>query len=271
MPYYPKTTIKTIKYDSPSGKININKYFPPFNPVVGGYGFYGVLAEDTETGELQCHVCGEWHEQLALHITKKHKVENCFAYREEYGLFRGTALKSKRLRLKQSKIIRRLQKEGKMGVGNNLGKSPFKRGKANKWAANRKGWKKPVEGANQYGRCDLQIMNRILELSKKMGGKTPSLVDIKEEYGGGIISVMHQRYGSYIKYCRQLKLEPLRSVGNPWSEKEWKSHLIEVGKKNLKKFKGKKAPLKKLLPVNEQRYVYKHFKSYPDYLKQIMK
>ena len=275
MPAYPNKKLKVMKYrEAPSGKININKWEPPFMPVEGGHGFLGVLAEDNKTGELQCHICGKWFPQLSTHIIGGHKMENCDEYRTEFGLFQGTALKSKKLRLIQSKTIRKLQKEGRMHVGtklgNKVGKSPFKKGKKNLYAANRKGWKKPVEGANQYGRCDLQIMTKIIELSKKLKGKTPSLVDIKNEYGGGIISVMHSRYGSYVKYCRDyLRMEPLRSVQNPWTRKQWKENLLELGRKSIKK--GNPMIVKKLLPVNEQRYIYKYFKNFSDYKKQLLK
>ena len=50
MPYYPTTQLKTIKYNSPSGEIKINKWVPPFKDVPGGYGYMGVLAEDVGTG-----------------------------------------------------------------------------------------------------------------------------------------------------------------------------------------------------------------------------
>ena len=271
MPAYPNKTLKVLKYaEAPSGKININKWEPPFVEVKKGHGFLGVLAEDVKTGELQCHICGKWFPQLSTHITLGHGMENCDEYKTKFGLFQGTALKSKKLRLIQSRTIRKLQREGRMALGNNLGTSPFKKGKKNKYSANRKGWVKPAENANRYGRCDLQIMTKILALSKKMKGKTPSLVDIKNEYGGGIISIMHSRYGSYIKYCREsLKLKPLRSAQNPWTRKEWKEYLIKVGLEGMKK--GNPMTVKGLLPTNEQRYIYRYFKGFKDYQKQLLK
>lgn len=271
MPAYPHKTLKRIEYtEAPSGYINIEKWEPPFMSVEGGYGYMGVIAEDAESGELQCHICGKWYPQLSTHIVGGHKMKNCNEYRERFGLFQSTALKSKKLRLIQSRVIQKLQKEGKMAIGNNLGNSPFKKGKANKYAANRKGWKKPLEGSNRYGRCDLQIMTKIIALSKKLGGKTPSLTDIKDEYGGGIISVMHLRYGSYIDYCRKyLKMEPLRSQGNPWSKKQWKDYLIEEGLKGLEE--GRPVTVNGLLPKNEQRYIYRYFKSFENYLEALTK
>jgi hypothetical protein len=270
MPCYPKHSRRVLRYpQAPSGYININKWEPPFMPVKKGFGFLGVLAEDNENGQLQCHICGKWFPQLSTHITGGHKMKNCNEYKTRFGLFQGTALKCKRLRLIQSKTIRRLQKAGLMGIGNNLGKSPFKHGKANKYAANRKGWKKPVEGANQYGRCDLQIMHKIIALSKKMKGKTPSLCDIKAEYGGGIVSVMHSRYGSYVEYCRKyLKLKPLPSMSNPTSKSDWKKTLLEEGRIALKK--GVRPVVSEILPYPRNRYIYKFFKNFADYKKQLL-
>lgn len=272
MPAYPVKKKTRIAYKSaPSGYINIDKWEPPFMKVEDGYGYVGVIAEDFETGKLQCHMCGKWFEQLSTHIISVHRMDNCNQYRKDFGLFQGTALKSKRLRLIQSKTIQKLQKEGRMQVGNNLGKSPFKKGKANKYAANRKGWKKPIEGANRYGRCDLQIMTKIIELSRELG-RTPSLVDIKEKYGGGIISVMHSRYGSYINYCRQyLKMKPCYSSLNPkfGSKKRWREHLIKIGKESIKA--GNPITTNGLLPMNESRYVYRWFRNWGDYKKHLLK
>jgi hypothetical protein len=268
MPIYKNKEAKTIEYESaPSGYVNIGKWEPPFAPVKKGFGFFGVLAEDSEDGKLQCHVCGEWFEQLPTHISRKHKMTGA-QYREKYGLFRSTALKSKRIRLLQSKVITKLQKEGKMQLGNTNGYG-FK--KKNKEAGNRKGKAKALESQNRYGVCDLQIMTKIIDLSNKLG-KTPTLVDIKKEYGGGLIAIMHSRYGSYIKYCRQyLKLKPNFSSHNPKfkTKKAWREHLLAMGKDGIKK--GRPVTVNGLLPLNESRYVYRYFKSFGDYKKQLLK
>ena len=267
MPYYPNKKQKTIKYPSaPSGVINIGKWVPPFMEVNGGFGFMGVVAEDSKTGDLQCHVCGKWFQQLASHYSQRHGMTG-EEYRERYGLLRSTALKSKRIRLIQSKVIQRLQKQGRMGLGNNLGKSPMVKG--NKYAANRKGKPKALESQNAYGVCDLQIITKIQALARKLG-KTPSLNELKEEYGQKLISVMYMRYGSYIEYCRKnLKMEPNRSADNPWSSAQWRRHLIEIGREAVKQ--GRPLRIKKMLPTNEQRYVYKHFKSFDHYKQLVLK
>ena len=141
--------VKTIKYESPSGRINIGKWVPPFKEVEGGYGFVGVLAEDYGTGQLQCHVCGQWHENLSIHVFFKHKLK-AVEYAEKFGLFRMTALKSKRLREKQSKYLTEKRKENP--------KLMNRFGKKNKFAGNRKGKKFPTEMQNRYGNCEIQVV-----------------------------------------------------------------------------------------------------------------
>lgn len=272
MPAYKHKTQKTIKYkDAPSGYINIEKWEPPFAPVKKGFGYMGVVAEDSEDGTLQCHVCGNWYEQLPTHYTKKHGLTG-EEYKQKFGLLSSTALKSKRIRLIQSATITKLQKQGRMNVGNRRNKNGKKYGftKANKEAANRKGWKKPLEAQNRYGVCDLQIMTKIISLGKKLG-KTPTLTDIKDAYGGGIISIMHSRYGSYIKYCRDyLKLEPNYSVHNPKhpTKKSWREELLREGQIALKS--GKALTVNTILPYPKNRYIYKFFKNFGDYKTRLL-
>lgn len=265
MPSYKHKTKKKIKYPgAPSGYINIEKWEPPFAPVHNGFGYIGIVAEDSKTGDLQCHICGKWFQMLCSHYSTKHKLTGV-EYRKKFELLSSTALKSKRIRLIQSKTITKLQKEGRMNVGNRRNKNGKKYGftKKNPEAANRKGTKRAKEQQNKYGVCDLQIMTKIIKLSKKLG-KTPSLGEIQKEYGGGIITIMHLRYGSYIKYCRNyLKLTPLRSNHNPTPIKERREKLLEAGRKAIKA--GKKQTIHSLLSRNDSRYVYQCFKSFKHY------
>ena len=269
MPVYKNKTHKQIEYpQAPSGFVNIEKWEPPFAPVKQGFGFIGVLAEDSKTGQLQCAECGKWFEQLPTHYNAKHGMTGA-EYRKKFGLLNSTALKSKKIRLNQSKVMTAFRATGEK-------KFLRKFKKNNKEAANRKGIKKAVESQNKYGVCDLQIMTKILELGKKIG-KTPTLVDIKEEYGGGIITLMHSRYGSYIKYCRDyLKLTPNFSSFNPQfgTNKAWREHLLDVGKKSLSE--GKPMTVHGLFGekgnpyTKETRYLYKYFKSFGDYKNKLL-
>jgi hypothetical protein len=123
MPYYPKHRRKILRYpQAPSGFILINKWEPPFMNVKKGFGFIGIVAEDSEDGTLQCHECGIWTEMLCSHYVAKHGM-NGDQYRKKFGLLESTALKSKRIRLMQSALISKMQRQGKMNVGNRKNKN----------------------------------------------------------------------------------------------------------------------------------------------------
>jgi hypothetical protein len=201
---------------------------------------------------------------LCSHYGHAHKLTGD-QYRKKFGLLRSTALKSKRIRIQQSKLMSKLQKAGKMNVGN-IGGYGFHKG--NKHAGNRKGIKKAEEAQNKHGVCDLQIMTKIIKLAKKLK-KTPSLGEIYDAYGGGIISIMHYRYGSYIKYCRNyLKLTPLYSNHNPRPKEEIKKEIIDCGNAIIKKY-GRFSIAK--MPVNQNRYMYKHFRNVKHFKKSLIK
>jgi len=237
MPEYPAIIPNKIKYDSPSGFVNVGKYIPPFEKVKKGFGYKGVVVEDFKTGQLQCHICGGWFENFNSHLRKHNITSN--DYRTKFGLSRSTALKSKRIRLRQSEVMIALRKGKKY-------QNVFKRN--NLFAGNRKNKLKSAETINKYGVCDLQIIDRVLKLKEKLG-KTPTLIDLKNEYGGGFIFHIHKRYRSYVKFCWKIGLKPVTSNHNP---KYSKAYFIK---------KGLSAePSIRILTTNEGRALYKYFK-----------
>ena len=239
MPSYPLLQDRKIKYDSPSGFVHIGKYVPPFEKNDTGFGFKGVAVEDFESGKLQCSVCGEWFEQLPLHLKVKHNL-SCKEYKIKFGLLLSTALKSKKMRLRQSEVMIKLRKSHPKH------RMKFKRN--NVFAGNRKGKPKAVESKNKYGVCDLQIMQKVIELRDELG-KTPTLIDLKNRYGGTFIFHLYKKYNSYIKYCNQLGFNPNFSNHNPKYSREY----------FINKAKGK-TPSIRIFTVNEGRALYKYFK-----------
>lgn len=242
MPEYPAITSNKIKYESPSGYVIIGKYIPPFEKVKKGFGYMGVVVEDFKSGKLQCHICGGWFDQMAMHL-QTHNITSQ-EYKTKFGLSTSTALKTKKMRLKQSEIMIRLNKENPKCF--NRSHVGFE--KDNSYAGNRKGKSKSAETINKFGVCDLQIKDRILKLREKLG-KTPTLIDLKNEYGGGFIFHIHKRYQSYINLCKDLDLEPVFSNHNPKYSREY---FIEKGLSN--------EPSIRILTTNEGRALYKYFK-----------
>ena len=265
MPYFPKGGgPKTIPYDSPSGEITVSKWIPPFMEVPdGGYGFLGVVAHDTSGNSIQCHMCGEWFSQLGRHLTSVHDISP-EAYRIKFGLLKSTSLRCERLNEISRKTYAKNQKEGKMTGGDNFGRSQFKKGKANKWAANGKGRKAGIELKNKYGVCDLQLATKITTLAEEMG-KTPSLVDLAERYGPGINYHIRNR-GGYIKYCKELGLKPLTSAHNPYYSREV---FIQKGVDAI--LDGEEPKLSLIYTKNEQRYIYKYFSGWNEAKQEIFK
>jgi len=240
MPKYPKMTTTKIKYDSPSGYVNIGKYIPPFEKVKKGFGYMGVVVEDCKSGKLQCHICGNWYGVFNSHLSKKHNM-NSNEYREMFGLSRSTALKSKKVRLRQSEVmIENRAKHKKYRSG-------FK--KNNSYANNRKNKQKSQEVLNKYGICDLQLAHKVLLLKQKLN-KTPTLLDLKSEYGGVIITHLNKRYGSYVEYCRTLELNPNFSSYNPKYSREY---FIEKALSN--------EVSHRIFTNTESRNFYKYFKN----------
>lgn len=247
MPYYPTIKLKTIDYPSPSGKINISKWVLPFQKVEKGFGFHGVIAEDSETGQQQCHVCGNWYELLSTHIFFKHNLISN-DYRDEFGLLRSTALKSIKIRKKASETMLMLRKKH--------AKHRLKFSKKNKESGNRKGIPKAEESANKYGVCDLQVADRIIKLKENLG-RTPSLSEVIDKYGGGFSTLIHNRYKSYIDYIQSLNMTPLFSSHNPKYSYEF---FIEKAKESIR---GRQDfSIKKIFTQYEQRRIYHFFGSW---------
>lgn len=239
MPKYPTLKSRKIKYNSPSGFVHIGKYVPPFEKNDSGFGFKGVLIEDFESGKIQCSICGEWFEQMARHL-ETHQI-NSKDYKLKFGLLLSTALKSKEMRLHQSKVMIARRKSDKKYRGR------FK--KNNLFAGNRKYKPKALESRNKYGVCDLQLMERIIQLKEELG-KTPTLIDLKEKYGMGMMALIHKRYGSYIKLCRNLGMNPNFSNWNPKYSREY---FIEKALNQV--------PSTRIFTINEMGAFYKYFKS----------
>lgn len=55
------------------------------DPVISGYGFYGILLHDPAEDEVQCHVCGGWFKSLGNHSWSAHGLD-ADEYRKEFQL-----------------------------------------------------------------------------------------------------------------------------------------------------------------------------------------
>ncbi len=260
MPVYPNKTLKRIKYDSPSGYINIGKWIPPFMPVKNGqFGFMGILAEDVKSGKLQCHICGEWYKMLSTHVFAKHNLKQS-KYQQKFGLLVSTCLQTMKIRKDRSDLMTKMRKDHPRKMN---AKGTFE--KNNTLSANRKGKKKALESQNKYGVCELQMEHKIKTLARKLG-KTPTLTDILNHYGQGTVSLIGSRYSSYVAYCKKINLIPNWSNANPkYSKKYFKDKMLAAKKAKIP------LTLESIFTESESRNMYKYYKNGMKSLKKACK
>ena len=233
-----------MRYPSaPSGEIYTLKWELPYVEVKRGYGFKGVLCQDVQTKQMQCHICGKWFELLASHVSQTHKMK-ASKYKETYGLLQSTALSIERIRIRQSDTAKKNMRDRKLRRGG------FE--KNNRHASNRKGKQKGPEWENRYGICERQIVEKVIRLADKLG-ETPSLIDLANEYGSVIQGHIRNKFGSYIKLCRREGLEPRTSNYNPKYSRAYFIHRARGYPKSM--------PLKYFLSANEQRAMLRYFKN----------
>lgn len=249
-PFLPKVEKKFLKYDSaPSGYVFIGKYQPPFITVPDGHGYLGVVMLDKEADRIQCHQCGEWYQNLAAHVSFKHDLL-ANQYKEKFGLLPGTALVNEKMRNQRSDTMTQVREDNPQST-----RRSFEQG--NKDSGNRKGWKKPLELKNKYGVCYDQLLFKIKTASDKLG-RTPALRELKDEYGGSIMTLVYTTFGSYTNALHILKLTPLASADNPAYNR---SALIQI----LRDFKETNGREPKC--TDEKRGFFPSFGTFKRYFK----
>ena len=173
-------------------------------PKTRGHGFYGVLLSTTDGQSLQCHQCGNLYASLPNHIVQTHKIST-LDYRSTYELARSTALVSEAVRtqrkLKTLTWLKTLTEEeineyrsigGKKG-GRHNGKQP----------------KLALETYNKRGSCPSQLLEKILEIKRKLK-KVPTLHEfIAETDSQRYKHLIFKVFGSWKKALKMLNLTPV--------------------------------------------------------------
>jgi hypothetical protein len=168
----------------------IYKGIPPFMKFEDGYGFYGVLLEEEETGKLQCHLCGHTVLNIAQHLRHKHKDVKPNDYKIKTGLSLGTPLLSETSRKKiknnflnltpekREEIIKRLQNFNKK-----LHRDKTKRQREAKAS---------IQTNNRYGTCPEQVRSQFYEIYTKLG-RLPNWLELT----GRLRYIIESRFGTY--------------------------------------------------------------------------
>jgi hypothetical protein len=163
----------------------VYKAVEPFEKLVDGFGYRGVLLRDTIEDKLQCHVCGKWYKAVATHARFAHGM-TARDYKITYGLPLQSAICSRSTSAK-------LHDNG-IKHKNNLNRCA----RTKKWLQQvRKGVKHKKNNAafqNKLGTCAEQIYRRFLVVAD-MAGKEPTFGDIKQ-YDPKLFAAIVRRYGN---------------------------------------------------------------------------
>jgi hypothetical protein len=186
-------------------------YKEPLKEVDGGHGYYGTLAQ-TEGGDLvQCHICGELHNNLGLHVWFKHGMR-ANEYREQYQLGRRTPLcsdawseKCKRDKIEMWASMTEEEREERKELMRNAERK-----------TNRVGNPRSLEALNKDGMCPDQLISHILRCVESIG-KSPTHQEFVEFYGGKYVGAIKRTFGSWNNAKKQANLEP----NKPGSRVAW--------------------------------------------------
>lgn len=219
---------KEIEYeDAPSGNVAFYNYKEPLMPYEGGYGFIGALVFDSETDQVQCHMCGAWFKYLPPHITKEHNMR-ANQYKDLVGLNQTTALISETMRasLIAGGLDKRLQNLRKGGK-----KTPEQRAKIGATLR-----KFTPEMQNLRNTCPAQLLERLRNKYIELG-RTPS--EKQMSCREAILRV----YGTYREACKLAGIpEPIRAGQThkniegriKWNKKvcvEWVRNYVDINGK----------------------------------------
>jgi len=203
-----KRTLKKIE-ESKNKKRNISfptniDYEKPFTKVEKGFGYRGVLLADSESGEIQCHICGGFYHWLANHIVAVHKLK-ADQYREQFSLGYKTALCSEKVR---DSLVKRAMTYPWERL-NRQGQILSKMAKDHKTHKNKRDYSKGTETEeykNKKGTCELQLFDKMEKISKTLN-RQPYVEEIKEYNGKSIRGSVIRRFGSMSKMRELLEMK----------------------------------------------------------------
>lgn len=144
----------------------------PFMEVKRGYGYQGVVMYDDAEDKVQCHICGNWFENVGQHSAIAHQLK-AEDYKLSFGLTLSTALCGRK-KSKRDREIGLSRREHFNSVRNVWTKTHRPR--------RRKNYIPPhgsMRAKNRKGLCDLQIRSRY-EVVKSIVGKDPSRDDFQK-------------------------------------------------------------------------------------------
>ena len=193
--------------------LTIKNYKEPLTkiPKGKGFGYYGTLLSTVDGQSVQCHVCGKLFSNLGVHARQAHKLPER-EYRERFDIARTTALisENERMRTKQQ-TLEWLQKmtDKEKEIWKEKQRLLLKEGRK------LRGKYQPelsLETKNKRGTCPTQLLEKIREVSKKIGHIPSKFEFICETETQRYIHLIYKVFGSWSKALKILGMTPRLSV-----------------------------------------------------------
>jgi hypothetical protein len=165
------------------------------------YGYYGVVIRTRDGNKLQSHLDGKMYQKITNAHCKKHGVPSLREYKEQFGIGLSTSLMSRNMideaRRKSTERIKNSPKEA-MRLATLSKIHTTGNGERNR---KRTGSKLAIEARNKTGTCPDQLLDKYVQLKKKMG-KVPSTKDFKMEYDKKYLGTIYHHYGNWQNFVK---------------------------------------------------------------------
>lgn len=203
-------TASKVDFELPKGtkSYNLYKLHPPFRKLVDGHGYPGVVLEREGDGKLQCHICGEWFDNLSNHIFLNHK-KKVKEYKKKFGLRDKDSLVSKEIKEFRKTIgmtaenIAILKQSALKGVA--ARKKNKKQHFINK-SISLKEAKGTLAALNSKGLCPDQVNYRFDIVAAQLG-KQPTSRELRQ-YDEPVLTRIVQTFGTFNKYIEHRGMAP---------------------------------------------------------------
>lgn len=149
----------------------------------------GALNED-EHGRLQCPVrgCGEWHNILGNHMTRKHKaIGGPAAIKKALALPASQSLTSRATRKRLAARPGMSERAQLLNGGRQI---------ANRRGGTARGIRHSVGANNRHDTCPAQLQEKIESLARELG-RSPSQAEFSAKYGPGLRPAIDRVFGSW--------------------------------------------------------------------------
>lgn len=208
------TPAKQTDYLSPSSATLIyENYKEPLQPIpkAVGYGYYGTLAQTEDHMYVQCHICGNLFQNVAMHL-RLHRIK-ADAYKDKFQLNKTTVLIADEERERQQReVVRNLRttlpahlvEYNRKVQSGEIKHNPNPRGDRTM----------SLEERNRRGLCPAQVLEKIMELAEKLG-HTPGYEEFQREYHGKYVSSIRYHYGSWTNAVHKCKMTTLGELRHP--------------------------------------------------------